>query len=223
MKSFSFFVFFVFFQGCQTRGCTVPSVKVEISAVEADGTAEVKAGAIETSAAAAAEEALRYAQEALTEARDEAARAYWRERWHYAYRSLANARAEAVSAAKAPPPPVPATTVEARDAPGSWPFFDWHQKSIFWCLILVFSWLAGVLILRDANENWAAAFPLVAGLAGAAFLATTPDGGGYPVRLLFAGASAALAALALYRPGPELLWLRILGGVAALFFFYSLI
>lgn len=226
MKNFVFFtaVFFVFsFVGCETRGCYVPGIRVEVSAVE-EG-ANSPSAAVETSSAVAQAEAeLAKAEWRLASATSEGERKVWQDRWQRARVQLDTARAEAASAAKpAMTTGQPAVTPKARDAPGSWPWWDWRQKSIFWCLVLVFSWLAGVLILRDANEIWGAAFPLVFGLAGAAFLATSPDEGGYPVRLLFAGVSGSLAALALYRPGPEFLGIRVLGGLGFVFLFYTLI
>lgn len=229
MKSFVFCfvaVFFAFVSGCEIRGCYVPGVKVEMSAVEE--APETSPAAVENSSVVAEAEAeLRHCEWRLASATSDGERAVWHDRWQRARVQLDTARREATSAAKPATPVSPsgqsAAAPEARGAPGSWPYFDWHQKSIFWCMILVGSWLLGVLLLRDANEEWAAAFPLVVGLVGAAFLATSPDGGSYPVRLLFAGASAAIAALALYRPGPELLVLRVLGGLGFIFLFYTLI
>lgn len=241
MKNFVFFaaIFFVFvfavlgfafFGGCKVRveGSDGEAIGFQVSGIdESTGVNNAAAESSEKpSAVAEAEAELAKAEWRLASATSDGEQKVWQDRWQRARVQLDTARAEAASAAKpatSSSPGQSATTVAARDARGSWPYFDWHQKSIFWCLILVGSWLLGVLLLRDANEIWGAAFPLVVGLAGAAFLATSPDGGSYPVRLMFAGVSASLAALALYRPGPELLGLRIAGGLAALFIFYTLI
>lgn len=123
---------------------------------------------------------------------------------------------------------VPTAPVQGAVTKNELDWFYWSgwgdTKSPLWALVLILSFFAAVLLLRDANEEWAAATPVVVALVGAVFAALTP-GSQYAGRLIAAGVLLAIGAWLIQSTlrGAGGALIRIPLGILMLLLFYGLV